>query len=125
MKGFSRMMLFRQVELLERAFGVGSGDEWIDVLMWYGRKGGVFGHVHMRISKCGRGTELIACTDEEELALMRSNYEKEEHKLFGKGEPVAFSEYLERFDYLGSDELADKRREIIERVRSEEQRLTS
>jgi hypothetical protein len=74
----------------------------------------------MRISKCGRETELIACTDEEELAVMRSNYEKEEHKLFGKGESVVFSEYLRRFDYLGSDELAEKRREIIERVRSEE-----
>jgi hypothetical protein len=120
MKGFSRLMLFRRVELLERAFGVGSGDEWIDVVMWNGEKGGVFGHVHMRISKGWRGTELIACTDEEELAVMRSNYEKEEHRLFGKGESVVFSEYLERFDYLGSDELADKRREIIERVRSEE-----
>jgi hypothetical protein len=125
MKGFSSLMLVRRVELLERAFGVGSGDEWIDVLMWYGRKGGVFGHVHMRISLCGRGTEWIACTDEEELAVMRCNYEKEEHKLFGKGESVVFSEYLRRFDYLGSDELADKRREIIERVRSEELRLTS
>jgi hypothetical protein len=125
MKGFSSLMLFRRVELLERAFGVASREEWVDFVMWYGRKGGVFGHVHMRISKCGRGTELIACTDEEELAMMRSNYEKEEHKLFGKGEPVAFSEYLGRFDYLGSEELADKRRKIIGRVRSEEQRLTS
>jgi hypothetical protein len=125
MKGFSRLMLFRRIELLERAFGVGSLNEWVEFVMWDCRKGGVFGHVHVRISKCGRGTELIACTDEEELAVMRSNYEKEEHRLFGKGEPVAFSEYLERFDYLGPDELADKRREIIERIRSEEQRLTS
>jgi hypothetical protein len=118
-------MLFRRVELLERGFGVGSGDEWIDIVMWNGEKGGVFGHVHMHISKGERGTELIACTDEEELATMRNNYEKDEHRLFKRGEPVAFSEYLERYYYLGPDWLADKRRKIIERVRSEEQRLTS
>jgi hypothetical protein len=117
-------MLLRRVEHLEKVFSVNQ-DEWIDILLLEGAKGGVFGHCHFRLARDGGKSEWIACTEKEELAVMREFYEEEGHKLFGKGEPVAFSQYLERFSYLGPDELADKRREIIERVRSEEQCQTS
>lgn len=117
-------MLLRRIERLERAYSV-DRDEWIDVLLWEGSKGGVFGHCHFRLAMDGGKSEWIACTEEEELALMRESYEEEEHKLLGKGEPVAFSQYLERFSYLGPDALAERRRKIIERVRSEEQCQTS
>jgi hypothetical protein len=56
---------------------------------------------------------------------MRESYEENGHKLFGKGEPVSFSQYLEAFSYLGPDERADRRRKVIERVRSEEQTAQS
>jgi hypothetical protein len=117
-------MLLRRVELLERAFSV-VRDEWVDILLWEGSKGGVFGHCHFRLARSGGKSEWTACAEEEELALMRESYEEEGHKLFGKGEPVSFSQYLECFSYLGPAELADRRKEIIECVRSEEQCQTS
>ena len=114
----------RRVELLEKAFS-GGRDEWVEIILWDGSKGGVFGHCHLRLSKGSGKSEWSACTEEEELALMRESYEREGRRLFGRGKPVVFSRYLEAFSYLGSAELEDRRKAIIERVRSEEQRLMS
>jgi len=105
---------------MEKTFAIGDGDEWIDIVMWEGSKGGVFGYVHIRISKFLGGHELVACTEAEELELMREHYEESDGKLYGRGDSVPFSVFLENFYYLGPPEFADRRREIIEQLRSEE-----
>ena len=116
----SGVTLRRRLKRVENAFCVRDGDEWIDIVMWDGSKGGTFGHAHMRISKFTGEHELAACTEEEELKLMKAHYEEANGKLYGRGEAVPFSVFVENFCYLGSPEFADRRREIIERLRSEE-----
>jgi hypothetical protein len=112
--------LRRRLKRLEDAFCVGDGDEWIDIVMWEGSKGGIFGYAHIRFSKFTGEHELAACTEEEEMKLMREHYEEADGKLYGRGEAVPFSVFLENFCYLGPAEFADRRREIIECLRSEE-----
>lgn len=113
-------LVLGRLERLEHLYSVGR-EEWIDIVLWGASKGGPFGHCHMRILKNGGKTEWTACTEEEELKLMRQQYEECGHRLYGRGEPVAFSVYLETFSYLGPAELADRRREIVERFRGEEE----
>jgi hypothetical protein len=112
--------LRRRLKRVEDAFCVGDDDEWIDIVMWEGSKGGIFGYAHIRISKFTGEHELTACTEEEEMKLMREHYEEANGKLYGRGEAVPFSVFLENFYYVGPPEFADRRREIIERLRSEE-----
>jgi hypothetical protein len=111
--------LRRRLKRVEDAF-CGDGDEWIDIVMWEGSKGGIFGYAHIRISKFTGEHELTACTEEEEMKLMRAHYEEANGKLYGRGDVVPFSVFIENFCYLGPSEFADRRREIIERLRSEE-----
>jgi hypothetical protein len=113
--------LSRRIMQVERAFGVNQKEEWLDILMWGASKAGVFGHVHMRIPKHGGETKWTACSEEEELQLMRMEYEESEHRLYGRGEPLSFSAYLENFSFLGPAELSERRREIIERINGEEE----
>ena len=116
----SKRAILRRVEELERVFAVGEfGDDWVDVLMWSGRNGGVFGHVCFRCSKRGE-TRWLPCSDEEEVEIMRGHYEDERRRLYGRGAEISFAEYLEQFSYLGSEELAVKRKLIVERLRGEE-----
>ena len=117
MKGINGFVLFERVKLLERTFGVSAKDEWFDILLWCGSKGGVFGHCHLRVCKCNGKAEWVACSEEEELALMLKSYENDEHRVYGKGEPLAFWQYLDAFCYLGPAEFAGRRREIIEEVK--------
>jgi hypothetical protein len=51
---------------------------------------------------------------------MRRHYRDEGHRWFGQEAEVSFAEYLERFCYLGSEGLADRRRAVIDRVRRED-----
>jgi hypothetical protein len=60
---------------------------------------------------------MVPCSDEEEVQIMRENYEDNGHRFFGQGDELSFPEYLERFSYLGSEELADRRREVISMLR--------
>jgi hypothetical protein len=116
-----RFELLRRVELVERAFGVNQKEEWIDCLMWSVSEAGVFGHTHMRILKHSGKVEWKACTEEEELRLMRQQYEECGHRPYGRGEPLSFSAFLETFSYLGPVALAERRKEIIEGIRGEEE----
>ena len=116
----NKVSVRNRIKRLEDAFWVGDRDEWIDIVMWQGSKGGIFGYAHMRLSKFTGEHELTACTEEEEMKLMREHYEEANGKLYGRGEAVPFSVFLENFCYLGSPEFADRRREIIGRLRSEE-----
>ena len=106
---------------LEQVFSVGEPvDDWIDVVMWEGLRGGIFGHAHYRFSKSRGESECVACSDDEEIELMRQLYSSDDRKLFGQELKMSFPEYLEHFCYLGCEELEPKRREIIERLRREE-----
>jgi hypothetical protein len=116
----NKVSVRNRIKRLEDAFWVGDRDEWIDIVMWQGSKGGIFGYAHMRLSKFTGEHELTACTEEEEMKLMREHYEEANGKLYGRGEAVPFSVFLENFCYLGPPEFADRRRKIIERLRSEE-----
>ena len=116
----SKVSVRNRIKRLETAFWVGDRDEWIDIVMWEGWRGGVFGYAHILISKFTGEHEFSACTEEEELRLMREHYEEANRKLYGRGDEMPFSFFLENFCYLGSPEFAYRRREIIERVRSEE-----
>jgi hypothetical protein len=108
--------VLRRLVRLESVIGV-SEDDWIDVVMWIGREGGIFGHMHSRFSKSRMESQLVPCSDEEEVQIMRGKYEDDGCRFFGNGDELSFPEYLERFSYLGPEELADRRREVINKVR--------
>lgn len=112
-------MVVRRVRVLERVFAV-EPEEWIDVLLWVGSESGIFGHAHHRFTQGGKQTEQIPCPDEEKIAIMRTHYEEDGHKFYGKGSDVSFAEYLEHFSYLGPEELAARRNVIIEELKGEE-----
>jgi len=115
----SNKAVLRQLKKLEKVFAVGSEDEWIDILMWSAYDGGIFGHTHCCLYLGGRKTEWIPCSDEEEIEIMREHYE-EEDRVHGKGAEMSFAEYLERFSYLGPEELEGKRKQIISKLRGGE-----
>jgi len=119
-RSMSSRAILGRVKRLENVFAVRLEDYWIDVQMWNGSQGGIFGHTHCCVSCSGRETVWRPCSDEEEIAIMRRYYENEGHKLFGKGAEVSFVEYLEHFSYLGSEELAARRNAIIEELKGEE-----
>jgi hypothetical protein len=99
--------LKKRVEQLEEKSGVHA----IDVVMWTPIGGGVFGHIHVI------GKRKTPCSDEEEVAIMRADFEKHKHRIGGKGEEVKFEKYLETFTYLGPDGLAERQRTIIDKLK--------
>lgn len=116
----SSRSLLRQLRRLERVFAAGElGDYWIDIVKWEGKKGGAFGHAHWRFSPSRCEQQIIPCSDEEEVEVMRQHYEREKHRFFGQGEELSFPDYLERFCYLGSEELGERRNAVIGKVRSD------
>ena len=112
--------LLRKVRRLEREIVGDLEDDVVDVLMWSGSDGGVFGHVHYRFSKSLIEQEIVPCTDEEEVEVMRQHYEIDKHRPRGKGEEVPFWNYLEAFSYLAPDGLAERQRAVIDKLRGEE-----
>jgi hypothetical protein len=108
--------VLRRLVRLESTIGA-SEDDWVDIVMWSPRGGGVFGHVHYRFSKSRCENQRVPCSDEEEVQIMREHYEADDHRFFRRGDELSFPEYLERFSYLGPEELAERRREVISRVR--------
>jgi len=46
--------MVRRIGKLERVFAVKLEDDWIDILLWNGLQGGIFGHAHCRLSKIRR-----------------------------------------------------------------------
>jgi hypothetical protein len=113
----SNLAILRRLKKLEKVFAVEPRDDWIDVVMWNGLQGGIFGHMHCRFSESRRQTEWVPCSDEEEIEIMRDHYEKDDHRFYGRGPKASFAEYLERFSYLGPEELAVKRKKIIEQLK--------
>lgn len=117
----SSRAILRRLRKLEKVFAAGEPrDDWIDVLMWGGEDGGVFGHVRYRFSKSRGETRWIACSDEEEIAIMQRHYEDEGCMQYGRGNELSFAEYLDRFSYLGPRELEVRRKLVIKRVKGEE-----
>ncbi|NIN01288.1 MAG: hypothetical protein GTO24_25310 [candidate division Zixibacteria bacterium] len=111
--------ILRRLERLETVFAVSPVDDWIDIVLWSGSDCGVFGHTRYRFSKSRGESEWIPCSDEEEIQIMREGYERDGHRLYGRGSEVSFAEYLERFSYLGPKERGDERKRIIERLKGE------
>lgn len=112
----SSKAILSRVKRLENVFAVRLGDDWIDVQMWNGLEGGIFGHAHCRVSK-NNGSVWIPCSDEEEIAIMWEYYEEMEHKVPRSNEPISFGEFLEYYEYLAPEDLAAQRKEIIRRVK--------
>jgi hypothetical protein len=108
--------VLRRLERPESTFSAPE-DDWIDVIMWSAREGGIFGHVHYRFSKSRSENQRVPCSDEEEVEIMRGHYETDEHRFFHRGEELSFPDYLERFSYLGSEKLAEERGKVISRLR--------
>jgi len=115
----SNRAVLRRLRNLEKVFAVESRDDWIDVLMWNGLQGGIFGHAHCRFSESRSRTEWTPCSDAEEIEIMREHYERDDRRFYGRGSELSFAEYLERFSYLGPEELEVRRRQIIERLKGE------
>lgn len=109
----------RQLRRLERVFAVVEPeDDWIDVLMWNGVSGGLFGHVHRHLCGSQGDSKPSPCSDEEEVEIMRQHYENDKHRCRGK--EVPFWKYLETFSYLAPDGLVERQRTVIDRLRGEE-----
>ena len=115
----SNRAVLRRLKKLERVFAVEPRDDWIDILMWNGLEGGIFGHAHCRLSESRGETEWTPCSDAEEIAILREHYEADDRRLYGRGPLVSFVEYLERFSYLGSEELEARRKQVIARLKGE------
>jgi hypothetical protein len=112
--------ILRHVRKLENSFGAFEPEnDLIDIVMWDAAKGGMFGHAHCLVSKSGGQTVWLACSDEEEVEIMREYYERDGLKVSMSGEPGSFVEFLEHHNYLGSEVFESKRKEIIERLRGE------
>jgi len=112
--------ILRRLEILERVFAVEPRDDWIDIVMWNTSNSGIFGHTHCRLSESRSQTEWTPCSEEEEIAIMREHYERDDHRLYGRDTEVSFAEYLERFSNLGPKELEARRKQIIEQLKGEE-----
>ena len=48
---------------------------------------------------------------------MRRRYDRDGHRLYGKGSEVPFAEYLEHFSRFGPEERDGERRMIIEKLK--------
>lgn len=116
----SNQVILRRLRRLEKVFAVEPEEDCVDVLMWNGSQGGIFGHTHLRFSGGGRRTGWAPCSDEEEIEVMLEHYERTEHKIPGTNNQISFSEFLECYSYLGSEELEAKRRRIIEQLKGGE-----
>jgi hypothetical protein len=110
--------LLRKVRRLEREIAGDLEDDVLDVVMWSGSDGGVFGHVHYRFCKSLMEQGFVACSDEEEVEIMRQHYENDGHRC--RGIEVSFWEYLEAFSYLAPEGLAERQRAVIDKLRGEE-----
>jgi hypothetical protein len=109
-----------RVERLERVFGESPGNR-VNILMWVGSEGGLFGHCKLLIQKNTGRIERKPCTEEEELRFMRQQYERDGKQLYGRGGFVTFSDYLQNYCYLGSAEFSEVRNEVIAGLRSGEE----
>jgi hypothetical protein len=100
--------LKKRVERLEEEKMVDS----TDFVMWWGPDGGIFGHAHV----IGMNRK-VPCSDEEEVEIMREQFEADKHRIWGRGEEVPFWKYLEAFTYLAPDGLAERQRAAIDKVK--------
>lgn len=116
--GVSKSRLFvRRLRKLEKAFSVDYVQK-IDVVLWCGEKGGLFGHAHYKVSAIGEATEAIPCTVEEEMEIMKNQYEVDNHRFFGRSD-VSLADYLLGYCYLGPESLTAERASIIQQLRGE------
>ncbi len=114
----SNRAVLRRLKKLERVFALSEPqDDWVDIILLEGSHGGIFGHLHYRFSESRRKNESMPCSDEEEIAIMRDIYEETEHKLPRASESTSFAEFLEYYSYLGSEEMAARRKMIIEQLK--------
>ena len=82
--------------LEEEAIGVSE----FDTVIWSASDGGIFGHAHIRFNKNLMKQEIVPCSDEEEIEIMRQHFEIDKHRPWDKGQYVPFWKYLEEFSYL-------------------------
>jgi hypothetical protein len=112
-------LVLRRLKKLEQTLQVDNLEVAVDIVFWDGAKGGLFGHAYYRYSGNGGKTEALPCSAEKEIELMKEDYERDGHRVFGKGDEVSFAGYLENFCYLGPEALAAERKAVIERLRGE------
>ena len=106
-------LVLRRLKKLEQTLQVDNLEVTVDIVYWDSAKGGLFGHTRKRIFSNGGKTEALPFSAEEEIELMKVDYEKNGHCVFGKGGEVSFADYLEYFCYGGPEALAAERRTII------------
>ena len=112
-------LVLRRLKKLEQTLQIDTLEVAVDIVYWDSAKGGLFGHARERIFSNGKETEFSACSAEEEIELMKEDYERNGLRIFGKGDKVSFADYLEYFCYGGPEALAAERRAVIERLRGE------
>jgi len=98
----------RKVQKLEREIVSGLEEESIDVVLYGGSDGGIFGHVHCHLCGSQGDSKPSPCSDEEKVEVMRQHYEIDRHRPWGRGDEVPFWKYLETFSYLAPDGLAER-----------------
>lgn len=113
-------LVLKRLKKLEQTLQVETMEVNVDIMYWDNVKGGLFGHARERVVSNGTKTGgAVACSAEEEIELMKEDYEREGHRVFGKGDEVSFAGYLENFCYGGPEALAAERKAVIERLRGE------
>ena len=112
-------LVLRRLKKLERTLQVDNLEVAVDIVFWDGAKGGLFGHARERVFSNGGKTEALPFSAEEEIELMKEDYERDGHRVFGKGDEVSFADYLENFCYQCTEALAAERKAVIERLRGE------
>ena len=88
----------KRVEKLEEKVRIKHREPFY-VLMWIGRGGGLYGHGRIDVYT----GEIMPCSDEEEMEIMRNHWERENRRLYGRGSQVSFEEYLRAHEYLKGD----------------------
>lgn len=117
----SKSTIKRKVAELEEKTGT-APEEWQEFIMSLLEPCGIFCHAHYRFTKTPKFQQKIeACTDDEEIKLMRESYEEDKHSGFLDGRGITdFVSYLEYYLYMTPDELQERARAAIEKVRTEE-----
>jgi hypothetical protein len=109
--------VLRRLERVERVLRENAPDRVFDVVLLDPVQGGIFGHSHTVYRLTDRNTNTFACSDEEEIELMKEKYEDFGHRFFAQGEVLSFPDFLEHFFYLSPNVPEERKKAAVQKLR--------